>query len=54
MNGITTTVITYSDGTTEVETSVSAQGGQSQGDQTSQAGQTYTAQGTLGTTAGST
>ncbi|MGV7216819.1 hypothetical protein [Bradyrhizobium sp. UFLA05-112] len=53
MNGITTTVITYSDGTTEVETSVNAQGGQNQGGQTGPAGQTYTAQGTLGS-AGST
>jgi hypothetical protein len=47
--GITTTTITYSDGTTEVETSGSAQN--SQRSQGSQAGQTYNAQGSLGTNA---
>lgn len=47
VNGITTTTITYSDGTTEVETSAaSAQAGQ--GNQSgSQPGQTYNSQGAL-------
>ncbi|BAL76977.1 hypothetical protein S23_37800 [Bradyrhizobium cosmicum] len=43
IDGLTTTTITYSDGTTEVETSASAQAGQG-----NQKGQTYNAQGALG------
>ncbi|WP_407183293.1 hypothetical protein [Bradyrhizobium centrosematis] len=39
IDGVTTTTITYSDGTTEVQTSASEQG--------SQSGQTYNAQGAL-------
>jgi hypothetical protein len=46
IDGVTTTTITYSDGTTEVETSVSTQAGQG-----SPSGQTYNAQGALGTNA---
>ncbi|TQF37206.1 hypothetical protein UNPF46_19755 [Bradyrhizobium sp. UNPF46] len=42
IDGVTTTTITYSDGTTEVQTSASAQGNQG-----GQAGQTYDAQGVL-------
>jgi hypothetical protein len=44
VNGMMTTTITYSDGTTEVETSpASAQAGQG-----NQPGQTYNSQGALG------
>nr|QDF42311.1 hypothetical protein FJN17_10345 [Bradyrhizobium symbiodeficiens] len=42
LDGVTTTTITYSDGTTEVQTSASAQDGRG-----SQSGQTYNAQGGL-------
>ncbi|QIP00446.1 hypothetical protein [Bradyrhizobium symbiodeficiens] len=42
LDGVTTTTITYSDGTTEVQTSARAQDGQG-----SQSGQTYNAQGGL-------
>ncbi|WP_426608928.1 hypothetical protein [Bradyrhizobium sp. McL0616] len=47
---MTTTTITYSDGTTEVETSPAS----SQAGQGSQSGQTYNSQGALSSSANST
>jgi hypothetical protein len=50
IDGITTTTITYSDGTSEVETSAA----NTQSSQGHQAGQTYNAQGALSGNAQST